>query len=158
MIGLFSVIEPATIDEALSDDGWILDMQEELIQLQRNYVWDLEPKPQQKNIIGTKWVVRNNLNEQGEVIRNKARFVAQGYSQQEGIDYTKTFATVARLEEIRLFLSYAVNHDIILYQMDVNSAFLMESYKKKCLSSNLLVLRILSILTMFINLRNHYMA
>jgi len=55
-------------------------------------VWDLVPKPQQKNIIGTKWVFINKLNEQGELIRNKARLVAQGYSQQEGIDYTKTFA------------------------------------------------------------------
>jgi len=64
MIGLLSVIEPTTIDEALSDDGWILAMQEELNQCQRNDVWDLVPKPQQKNIIGTKWVFRNKLNEQ----------------------------------------------------------------------------------------------
>jgi len=124
MIGLLSVIEPITVDEALSDDGWILDMQEELNQFQRNDVWNLVPKPQQKNIIGTKWVFRNKLNEQGEVVRNKARLVAQGYSQQEGIDYTETFALVARYEAIRLLLSYAVNHGIILYQMDVNSAFL----------------------------------
>jgi len=63
-------------------------MQEELNQFQRNDVWDLVPKPSQKNIIGTKWVFRNKLNEPGEVTRNKARLVAQGYSQQEGIDYT----------------------------------------------------------------------
>jgi len=99
-------------------------MQEELNQFQRNDVWDLVPKPLQKNIIGTKWVFRNKLNEHGEVTRNKARLVAQGYSQQEGIDYTETFAPVARLEAIRLLLSYAVNHGIILYQMDVKSAFL----------------------------------
>jgi len=61
-------------------------MKEELNQFQRNDVWDLVPKPQQKNIIGTKWVVINKLNEQGQVIRNKARLVAQGYSQQEDID------------------------------------------------------------------------
>jgi len=124
MIGLLSVIEPSTVDEALSDDGWIFSMQEELNQFQRNDVWDLVPKPPQKDIIGTKWVFRNKLNEQGEVTRNKARLVAQGYSQQEGINYTKTFAPVARLEAIRLLLSYAVNHGIILYQMDVKSAFL----------------------------------
>jgi len=87
-------------------------------------VWDLVSKPEHKNIIGTKWVFRNKLNEQGEVIRNKVRLVAQGYSQQEGIDYTETFAPVARLEAIRLLLSYAVNHNITLYQMDVKSAFL----------------------------------
>jgi vacuolar-type H+-ATPase catalytic subunit A/Vma1 len=78
-------------------------------------VWDLVPKPQHKNIIGTKWVFRNKLNEQGEVVRNKARLVAQGYIQQEGIDYTETFAPVARLEAIWLLLSYAVKswHNII---------------------------------------------
>jgi len=124
MIGLLSVIEPSIVDEELSDDGWILAMQEELNQFQINDVWDLVPKPQQKNIIGTKWIFRNKLNEQGEVIRNKARLIAQGYSQQEGRDYTETFASIARLEAIRLLLSYAVNHGIILYQMDVKSAFL----------------------------------
>ena len=124
MIGLLSVIEPTTVDEAFSDDGWILAMQEELNQFQRADVWDPVPKPFQKNIIGTKWVFRNKLNEQGEVTRNRARLVAQGYNQQEGIDYTKTFAPVARLEAIRLLLSYAINHGIILYQMDVKSAFL----------------------------------
>jgi len=109
MIGLLSVIEPATVDEAVSNDGWILAMQEELNQFQRNDVWDLVPKRPRKNIIGTKWVFRNMLNEQGEVVKNKARLVAQGYSQQEGINYTVTFAPVARLEAIRLLLSYAVD-------------------------------------------------
>ena len=127
MIGLLPVIEPIIDDEAISDDGRILAMQEERNQFQRNDVWDLVPKPQQKNILGTKRVFRNKLNEQGEVIRNKARLVSQGYSQQEGIDYTETFAPVARLEAIRLLLSYAVHHGIILYQMDVKSAFPNES-------------------------------
>ncbi|PNY08863.1 hypothetical protein L195_g005400 [Trifolium pratense] len=112
------------VDEALTDDAWIVAIQEELNQFERNDVWCLVPKPQQKNIIGTKWVFRNKLNEQGEVVRNKARLVAQGYSQQEGIDYTETFAPVPRLEAIRLLLSYVVNHNITLYQMDVKSVFL----------------------------------
>ena len=81
-------------------------------------------KPNHKNIIGTKWVFRNKLNEQGEVIWNKAKLVAQGYSQQEGIDYTETFAPVARFEAIRSLISYAINHGIILYLMDVKNAFL----------------------------------
>ena len=67
---------------------------------------------------------RNKLNEQSEVVRNKARLIAQGYSQQEGIDYTETFASVARLEAIKLLLSYAINHGIIFYQIDINNAFL----------------------------------
>ena len=120
------MIEPTTVDEILSDDGWILAMLDDLNQFRRNDVWNLVPKPQQKNIIGTKWVFRNKLNKQGEVVRNKARLVAQGYNQQQDIDYTETFAPVSRLEAIRLLLSYAVNHDIILYQIDVKSAFLNE--------------------------------
>jgi len=80
-----SVIEPTTVVEALAIDGWILAMQDELNQFKRNDVLDLVPKPKHKNIIGTKWVFRNKLNEQGEVIRNKAKLVAQGYNQQEGI-------------------------------------------------------------------------
>ncbi|KAK2415764.1 putative mitochondrial protein [Trifolium repens] len=124
LLGLISMIEPKNVDEALTDDEWIVAMQDELNQFQRNDVWDLVPRPAHKNIIGTKWVFRNKLNEQGEVVRNKARLVAQGYSQQEGIDFTETFAPVARLEAIRLLLSYAVNNGITLYQMDVKSAFL----------------------------------
>src|ERR1043165_8818671 len=99
-------------------------MEEELNQFSKNDVWDLVPKPKGFNIIGTKWVFRNKLNEQGEVVRNKARLVAQGYSQQEGIDYTETFAPVARLESIRILISYVVNHNITLYQMDLKSEFL----------------------------------
>ena len=67
---------------------------------------------------------KNKLNEHGEVVINKVRFVSQGYNQQEDIDYTETFSPVARLEAIRLLLSYAVNHGITLYQMNVKSAFL----------------------------------
>jgi hypothetical protein len=119
MLGLLSVIEPDTVD-----DVWVVDMQEELNQFQRNNVGDLVTKPEHKNIFGTKWVFRNKLNEQAEVVRNKARLVAQGYSQQEDIDYTETFAPIVRLEAIRLLLSYSVNHGIVLYQMDVKSAFL----------------------------------
>ena len=111
-LGLLSMIEPTKVDEALTYDGWILAMQDELNQFKRNDVWEFVPKPGHKNIIGTKWVFRNKVNEQGEVIRNKVRLVAQGYNQQEGIDYTETFAPVARLEANRLLLSYAVNHKI----------------------------------------------
>ncbi|GJY51966.1 copia protein [Tanacetum coccineum] len=75
-------------------------------------------------IIGTKWVYRNKLDENGVVTRNKARLVDQGYNQQEGIDYDETYAPVARLESIRILLAYARALDFKLYQMDVKSAFL----------------------------------
>ena len=83
-----SLIEPYSICEALMYNDWILAIQEVLNQFTRNDVWDLVPKPKGFNVIGTKGVFRNKLNEQGEVIRNKARLIAQGYSQQEGRDYT----------------------------------------------------------------------
>ncbi|GJV18352.1 copia protein [Tanacetum coccineum] len=75
-------------------------------------------------VIGTKWVFRNKLDENGVVSRNKARLVAQGYNQQEGIDYDETYAPVARLESIRILLAYACALDFKLFQMDVKSAFL----------------------------------
>nr|GEZ54921.1 retrovirus-related Pol polyprotein from transposon TNT 1-94 [Tanacetum cinerariifolium] len=82
-------------------------MQEELNQFEKNKVWTLVPKPHGKTIIGTKWVWKNKLDENGVVIKNKARLIAQGYNQQEGIEYEETFAPVARLEAIGIFLAYA---------------------------------------------------
>ncbi|KAI4387969.1 hypothetical protein MLD38_000351 [Melastoma candidum] len=104
--------EPQGIDDALDDPNWILAMQEELNQFERNKVWSLVPRPNDRSIIGTKWVYRNILDESGNVIRNKARLVAKGYSQEEGIDYDETFAPVARLEAIRLLLAYACYNNI----------------------------------------------
>ena len=99
-------------------------MHDELSQFNRNHVWDLVPRPKDHSVIGTKWVFRNKLDEEGNVVRNKARLVAQGYSQEEGIDYDETFAPVARLEAIRMLLAYASFMRIKLFQMDVKSAFL----------------------------------
>ncbi|KAL8105846.1 hypothetical protein AgCh_029592 [Apium graveolens] len=99
-------------------------MQEELNQFERNKVWKLVPKPKGKNSINTKWVFRNKMDENGIVVRNKARLVAKGYCQQEGIDFDETFAPVARLEAIRIFLAYAAHANFKVYQMDVKSAFL----------------------------------
>ncbi|GJT17368.1 putative ribonuclease H-like domain-containing protein [Tanacetum coccineum] len=87
-------------------------------------VWRLVDLPKGKHAIGTKWVYRNKKDERGIVVRNKARLVAQGYTQEEGIDYDKVFAPVARIEAIRLFLAYASFMGFIVYQMDVKSAFL----------------------------------
>jgi len=77
-----------------------------------------------QNVIGTKWVFRNKQDEHGVVTRNKARLVAQGFTQIEGLDFGETYAPVARLESIRILLAYAAHHDFKLYQMDVKSAFL----------------------------------
>ncbi len=123
-LGLISQIEPRSINEAIIDESWIEAMKEELHQFEKNEVWNLVPFPKDHSIIGTRWVFRNKLDENGKVVRNKARLVAQGYNQQEGIDYDETFAPVARLEAIRILLAYASHKCIKLFQMDVKSAFL----------------------------------
>ncbi|GJU08776.1 retrovirus-related pol polyprotein from transposon TNT 1-94 [Tanacetum coccineum] len=99
-------------------------MQEELNQFVANDVWELVPQTISQSVIGTKWVFRNKLDKNGIVSRNKARLVAQGYNQQESIDYDERYAPVARLESIRILLAIACANDFKLYQMDVKSAFL----------------------------------
>jgi len=125
-VSFLSLIEPKKIDEAMKDPSWIEAMQDELNQFKRNDVWELVPCPSnlKKEPIGTRWVFRNKMDEDGHVIRNKARLVAKGYSQEEGVDFDETFAPVARLEAIRIFLAFAAHHEFKVYQMDVKSAFL----------------------------------
>ncbi|GJY38059.1 ribonuclease H-like domain-containing protein [Tanacetum coccineum] len=116
--------EPTKIAQALDDESWVEAMQEELLQFKIQKVWTLVDLPYGKKAIGTKWVYRNKKDERGIVVRNKARLVAQGYKQEEGIDYDEVFAPVARIEAIRLFLAYASFMNFLVYQMDVKSAFL----------------------------------
>ncbi|GKA08965.1 putative ribonuclease H-like domain-containing protein, partial [Tanacetum coccineum] len=85
----------------------------------------------QKRAIGTKWVFKNKKDERGIVIRNKARLVPQGYTQEEGIDYDEVFAPVARIEAIRLFLAYASFKDFMVYQIDVKSVFLYRKIEEE---------------------------
>nr|GEV54103.1 putative ribonuclease H-like domain-containing protein [Tanacetum cinerariifolium] len=89
-----------------------------------NKVWTLVDCPKWVRPIGTKWVLKNKKDERGIVIRNKARLVAQGHTQEEGIDYDEVFILVTRIEAIRLFLAYASFMGFTMYQMDVKSAFL----------------------------------
>ncbi|GKE95449.1 putative ribonuclease H-like domain-containing protein [Tanacetum coccineum] len=99
-------------------------MQEELLQFKLQKVWTLVDLPKGKRAIETKWVYRNKKDERGIMVRNTVRLVAQGYTQEEGIDYDEVFAHVARIEAIRLFFAYASFMGFIVYQMDVKSAFL----------------------------------
>eukprot|EP00253_Pinus_taeda_P006390 PITA_06390 len=99
-------------------------MNEELEQIEKNNTWELVPRPNDKNVTGIKWIFKNKLNENGDVIRNKARLVCQGYAQQEGIDFEENFAPVARLEAIRMFLALSSFQKFKVYQMDVKYAFL----------------------------------
>jgi hypothetical protein len=99
-------------------------MDEELDQIEKNDTWELVPRPKNKNVIGTKWVFRNKLNEDGHVTRNKDRLVYKGYAQIEGIDLEDTFDRVSRMDAIHLLLAYACSTNVKVYQMDVKSSFL----------------------------------
>ncbi|GKD42305.1 retrovirus-related pol polyprotein from transposon TNT 1-94 [Tanacetum coccineum] len=126
-----SEIEPKKVSEVLKHLGWIDAIQEELNQFYRNKVWNLVPLPYGKIAIGSKWVFKNKKDEHGTTTKNKARLVAQGYSQEEGIDYDETFAPVARMEAIRIFLAFATYMNFKVYQMDVKSAFLNGKLKEE---------------------------
>ncbi|GJU05806.1 putative ribonuclease H-like domain-containing protein [Tanacetum coccineum] len=119
-----TMLADSKISEALEDESWVDAMQEELLQFKIQKVWILVDLPFGKKAIGTKWVYRNKKDERGVVVRNKARLVAQGHRQEEGIDYDEVFAPVARIEAIRIFLAFASYMGFIVYQMDVKSAFL----------------------------------
>eukprot|EP00253_Pinus_taeda_P002650 PITA_02650 len=99
-------------------------MNEEIEQNDKNNTWELVHRPHDKNVTGTKWIFKNKLNENGEVVRNKARLVCKGYAQQEGIEFEETFAPVARLEAIIMFLALSSFQNFKVYQMDVKSTFL----------------------------------
>ncbi|KAJ9543932.1 hypothetical protein OSB04_023639 [Centaurea solstitialis] len=125
MISVFlSQTEPKKALDAMKDPSWIEAMQEELLEFVLQHVWDLVDLPRGHRVIGTKWIFKNKTDERGIVIKNKARLVAQGYTQEEGIDYDDVFAPVARIEAIRLFLAFASYKGFKVYQMDVKSAFL----------------------------------
>nr|GEZ62223.1 retrovirus-related Pol polyprotein from transposon TNT 1-94 [Tanacetum cinerariifolium] len=98
---------PSCVAKALEDPDWVAAMQEEMQQFYNQQVWKLVPLPDRKIAIETKWILKNKRDTRGIVIRNKARLVAQGHRQEEGIDYDVVFAPVARIEAIRLFLAFA---------------------------------------------------
>nr|GFA11444.1 retrovirus-related Pol polyprotein from transposon TNT 1-94 [Tanacetum cinerariifolium]GFA12249.1 retrovirus-related Pol polyprotein from transposon TNT 1-94 [Tanacetum cinerariifolium] len=99
-------------------------MQEELHEFERLEVWELVPRPDKVMVITLKWIYKVKLDELGGILKNKARLVSRGYCQEEGIDFEESFAPVARLEAIRIFLAYAAQKNMVVYQMDVKTAFL----------------------------------
>nr|GEY89030.1 hypothetical protein [Tanacetum cinerariifolium] len=123
--------EPNRVHQALKDPSWIEAMHEELLQFKMQKVWILVDLPHGKRAIGTKWVYRTKKDERGIVVRNKARLVAQGHTQEEGIDYEEVFAPVSRIEAIRSFLAYASFMGFMVYQKDVKSAFLYGTIEKE---------------------------
>ncbi|GJS10524.1 putative ribonuclease H-like domain-containing protein [Tanacetum coccineum] len=129
--------EATKISQVLDDESWVEAMQKELLQFRIQKVWTLVDLPSGKKAIGRKWVYRNKKDERGIVVKNKVRLVAQGYKQEEGINYDNIFAPVAKVEAIRLFLAFASFMNFPVYQMDVKSAFLYGTIEEElCLPTS----------------------
>nr|GEX80489.1 hypothetical protein [Tanacetum cinerariifolium] len=110
-------------------------MQVELNEFKRLEVWELVPRPDQVMVIILKWIYKVKLDELGGILKNKARLVARGYHQEEGIDFEESFAPVARLEAIQIFLAYAAHKNMVVYQMDVKTAFLSGNLREEVYAS-----------------------
>ncbi|GJX34436.1 retrovirus-related pol polyprotein from transposon TNT 1-94 [Tanacetum coccineum] len=106
-------------------------MQDEIHEFDRLQVWELVPQPDCVMIIALKWIYKVKLDEYGDVLKNKARLVAKGYRQEEGIDFEESFAPVARIEAIQIFIANAASKNMTIYQMDVKTAFLNGELKEE---------------------------
>nr|GEY76854.1 retrotransposon protein, putative, unclassified [Tanacetum cinerariifolium] len=125
-----SIMEPKNVKEAMTDPAWIDSIQEELLQFKRLDVWVLVPDPDNISPLTLKWLFKNKHDEEQTVIRNKSRLVVRGYRQEEGIDFEESFAPVARMEAIRIFLAYVSHKSFLVFQMHVKTAFLHGSLKE----------------------------
>ncbi|GJT10602.1 putative ribonuclease H-like domain-containing protein [Tanacetum coccineum] len=119
-----SKVKPKNFKMAVIEDCWFQAMQDEIHEFDRLEVWELVPRPIYVMVIALKWIYKVKLDEYGDVLKNKARLVAKGYRQEEGIDFEESFAPVARIEAIRIFIANAATKNMIIYQMDVKTAFL----------------------------------
>ncbi|GJU76823.1 retrovirus-related pol polyprotein from transposon TNT 1-94 [Tanacetum coccineum] len=117
-------VELKTYKDDLTQSCWIEAMQEELNEFEHLGVWELVPRPDKGMVITLKWIYKVKLDELGGILKNKARLVARGYRQEEEIDFEESFALVARLEAIRIFLAFAAHMNMVVYQIDVKTAFL----------------------------------
>nr|GEV30986.1 retrovirus-related Pol polyprotein from transposon TNT 1-94 [Tanacetum cinerariifolium] len=120
------------LEDALTQSCWIEAMKKELNEFERLEVWELVPRPDKVMVITLKWIYKMKLDELGGILKNKARLVARGYRQEKGIHFEESFAPVARLEAIRIFLAYAAHKNMVVYQMDVMTVFM--NVINKCLS------------------------
>ena len=124
---LCEIDEPSTIQEAKSSDHaaeWKVATDSEYNSLIENKTWKLVELLPRRKAIGCKWVFKLKHAADGTVERFKARLVAKGYAQKYGIDYDETFSPVVRISSIRLLLAFAIQNDLLIHQMDVETAFL----------------------------------
>ncbi|GJZ33930.1 retrovirus-related pol polyprotein from transposon TNT 1-94, partial [Tanacetum coccineum] len=132
---VLSKVKPKNFKTAMDEACWFEAMQEEIHEFDRLQVWELVLKPDCVMVITLKWIYKVKLNEYGDVLKNKAQLVAKGYRQEEGIDVDESFAPVARIEAIRIFIANATNKNMIIYHMDVKTAFLNGELKEEVYAS-----------------------
>ncbi|GKE59307.1 retrovirus-related pol polyprotein from transposon TNT 1-94, partial [Tanacetum coccineum] len=116
--------------DTVMEDCWFQAMQDEIHEFDRLDVWELVPPPNCAMIIALKWIYKVKLDKYGDVLKNKASLVAKGYRQEEGLDFEESFAPIARLEAIRIFLANAASKNMTVYQTDVKTAFLNGELKE----------------------------
>ncbi|GJW74211.1 retrovirus-related pol polyprotein from transposon TNT 1-94 [Tanacetum coccineum] len=126
-----TAVEPKTYKDSLTQSCWIKVMQEELNEFEHLGVWELVPRPDKVMVITLKWIYKVKLDDLGGILKNKARLVARGYRQEEGIDFEESFAPVARLEAIRIFLAFFAHMNMVVYQMDVKITFLNDNLREE---------------------------
>ncbi|GJY00980.1 retrovirus-related pol polyprotein from transposon TNT 1-94 [Tanacetum coccineum] len=124
-------VEPNNYKDALTQACWIEAMQEELHEFDHLEVWELVPRPDKVMIITLKWIDKVKLDEMGGILKNNARLVARGYRQEEGIDFEESFAPLARLDAIQIFLAYVAHMNMVVYQMDVKTAFCAKKFMNR---------------------------
>jgi hypothetical protein len=120
---LISIEEPKNLKTALKYTNWRSVMHEEIDALHHNHTWSLVPRPPSANVVGSKWIFRTKMKEDGTIDRFKARLVAKGYTQIPGLDFGETFNPVVKAPTIRVVLSLAVRFKWPLKQLDVKNAF-----------------------------------
>ncbi|GJX80051.1 retrovirus-related pol polyprotein from transposon TNT 1-94 [Tanacetum coccineum] len=124
-------VKPKNFKQAILEPSWIDVMQEEIHEFERLQVWELVPCLDKVMLIKLKWIYMFKTNESGGVLKNKARLVAQGFRQEEGIDFEESFAPFARIEAIRIFVANAANKNMMIFQMDVKTDFLNGEVKEE---------------------------
>nr|GEV43012.1 retrovirus-related Pol polyprotein from transposon TNT 1-94 [Tanacetum cinerariifolium] len=128
---VLSKVKPKNFKSAITEDCWFEAMQEEIHEFDRLQVWELVPPPDCAMIIALKWIYKVKLDEYGDVLKNKERLVAKGYSQEKGTDFEESFTPVARLEAIRIFIANAAGKNMTVYQMYMKTAFLNGELKEE---------------------------
>nr|GEX10579.1 retrovirus-related Pol polyprotein from transposon TNT 1-94 [Tanacetum cinerariifolium] len=128
---ILSKVEPKNFKYAITEDFWFQAMQDEIHEFDRLQVWELVPQPDCVMIITLKCIYKVKLDEYGDVLKNKARLVAKGYRQKKGIDFEESFAPMARIEAILIFITNAATKNMTIYQMDVKTAFLNDELKEE---------------------------